>query len=252
MDRRIGCRRRHVVLPPARSVRPRRGRRGVQPHPDAARALPDRPAGERCLARGVEQRRGDLRWLGHGQPRPGRGGADAVARTIAQRADRAPPTLLPVLPARNRPARRGSGLVTIRVWPGTPYPQGATWDGEGVNFSLFSEHATGVDLCLYDRPDDAVEAERISLTNRTDLLWHAYLPDVRPGPLYGYRVHGPWRTARGSSVQSEQAAPRSVREGGQWTRPMERRRLRLRDRPPRRGPRRSTNETAPARCPNAW
>jgi isoamylase len=75
--------------------------------------------------------------------------------------------------------------VTIRVWPGNPYPQGATWDGEGVNFSLFSEHATGVDLCLYDRPDDAVEAERIPLTNRTDLLWHAYLPDARPGRLYG-------------------------------------------------------------------
>jgi len=87
--------------------------------------------------------------------------------------------------------------VTLRVWPGTPYPQGATWDGEGVNFSLFSEHATGVDLCLYDRPDDAVEAERIPLTNRTDLLWHAYLPDVRPGRLYGYRVHGPYEPREG-------------------------------------------------------
>jgi isoamylase len=87
--------------------------------------------------------------------------------------------------------------VTIRVWPGSPYPQGATWDGEGVNFSLFSEHATGVDLCLYDRPDDAVEAERIPLTNRTDLLWHAYLPDVRPGRLYGYRVHGPYEPREG-------------------------------------------------------
>ena len=87
--------------------------------------------------------------------------------------------------------------MTIRVWPGTPYPQGATWDGEGVNFSLFSEHATGVDLCLFERPDDAVEAERISLTNRTDLLWHAYLPDVRPGRLYGYRVHGPWEPREG-------------------------------------------------------
>jgi glycogen operon protein len=87
--------------------------------------------------------------------------------------------------------------VTIRVWPGSPYPQGATWDGEGVNFSLFSEHATGVDLCLYERPDSAVEAERIPLTNRTDLLWHAYLPDVRPGGLYGYRVHGPYEPAEG-------------------------------------------------------
>jgi isoamylase len=87
--------------------------------------------------------------------------------------------------------------VTIRVWPGFPYPQGATWDGEGVNFSLFSEHGTAVELCLFDRPDDAVEAERIPVTNRTDLLWHAYLPDVRPGQLYAYRVDGPYEPAQG-------------------------------------------------------
>ena len=134
---------------------------------------------------------------GMGNLGPRRGGAVAVARTAPQRADRASAAFLPVLPARHRPAWRGSGLVTIRVWPGTPYPQGATWDGEGVNFSLFSEHATGVDLCLFDRPDDAVEAERIPLTNRTDLLWHAYLPDVRPGRLYGYRVHGPCEPREG-------------------------------------------------------
>jgi isoamylase len=87
--------------------------------------------------------------------------------------------------------------MTVRIWPGVPYPQGATWDGEGVNFSLFSEHASEVELCLFDGPDDAVETERISLTSRTDLLWHAYLPDVRPGQLYGYRVHGPYEPARG-------------------------------------------------------
>ena len=96
-----------------------------------------------------------------------------------------------------------------------------------MNFSLFSEHATGVDLCLYDRPDDAIEAERIPLTNRTDLLWHAYLPDVRPGRLYGYRVHGPYEPREGPSVQSEQAAPRPLREGDQRARPVERRRVRL-------------------------
>ena len=78
----------------------------------------------------------------------------------------------------------------MRVWPGTPYPQGATWDGEGVNFSIFSEHATGVDLCLFDHPDDASESARIPLRERTDLMWHCYLPDARPGQLYGFRVRG--------------------------------------------------------------
>src|SRR5918999_1303914 len=92
----------------------------------------------------------------------------------------------------------------MRVWPGRSYPLGATWDGEGVNFSLFSEHATGVDLCLYERPDDAVEAERIPLTNRTDLLWHAYLPDVPPGRLYGYRVHGPFEPREGHRFNPNQ------------------------------------------------
>jgi glycogen operon protein len=78
----------------------------------------------------------------------------------------------------------------MRVWPGKPYPQGATWDGQGVNFAIFSEHATGVDLCLYDRPTAARESHRIPLRERTDLIWHCYLPDARPGQLYGYRVHG--------------------------------------------------------------
>jgi glycogen operon protein len=80
----------------------------------------------------------------------------------------------------------------MRVWPGSPYPQGATWDGEGVNFAIFSENATGVELCLFDRPTAARESARIALRERTDLIWHCYLPDVRPGQLYGYRVHGPY------------------------------------------------------------
>jgi isoamylase len=85
----------------------------------------------------------------------------------------------------------------IRVWPGGPAPLGATWDGEGTNFAIFSEHATSVELCLYDRPDDAVERERVPLGECTDLVWHAYLPDVRPGQLYGYRVHGPYDPEHG-------------------------------------------------------
>ncbi len=80
----------------------------------------------------------------------------------------------------------------MRVWPGTPYPLGATWDGVGVNFAVFSEHATRVELCLFDSPDAEVESVTIPLQEHTDMVWHGYLPDVLPGQLYGYRVHGPF------------------------------------------------------------
>jgi len=82
----------------------------------------------------------------------------------------------------------------MRVRPGTPYPLGATWDGEGVNFALFSAHATRVELCLFDGDE---ERERIVLPEQDDLVWHARLPEVRPGQLYGYRVHGPYAPAEG-------------------------------------------------------
>ena len=82
------------------------------------------------------------------------------------------------------------------VWPGRPYPQGAEWDGEGVNFALFSEHAEGVELCLYDQRGRR-ELQRITLREQTDQVWHCYLPEVRPGQLYGYRVHGPYRPQAG-------------------------------------------------------
>jgi isoamylase len=85
----------------------------------------------------------------------------------------------------------------MRVWPGSPHPLGSTWDGEGVNFALFSEHATAVELCLFDRADDAREAARVPLTERDGFVWHARLPDMRPGQLYGYRVHGPWAPGDG-------------------------------------------------------
>jgi glycogen operon protein len=83
----------------------------------------------------------------------------------------------------------------MRVWPGDPYPLGATWDGQGVNFALFSEHANGVDLCLFDAGTG--EESRVEIRERTSHVWHAYLPDVRPGQLYGYRVRGPYDPARG-------------------------------------------------------
>ncbi len=81
--------------------------------------------------------------------------------------------------------------------PGRPYPLGATWDGTGVNFALFSEHATAVDLCLFDSTDPSREERRIAVIERTDQIWHVYLPEARPGLLYGYRVHGHYAPAEG-------------------------------------------------------
>src|SRR5512139_3961862 len=86
---------------------------------------------------------------------------------------------------------------SIRMWPGRPYPLGATWDGQGVNFALFSENATGVELCLFDGPADGIEKEKLWMPERTDQVWHCYLPDVRPGQYYGFRVHGPYAPLEG-------------------------------------------------------
>src|SRR6202051_1453618 len=82
------------------------------------------------------------------------------------------------------------------VWPGRPYPLGATWDGEGVNFALYSEHAEKVELCLFDMSGKR-ETHRVPLPEQTDMVWHGYLPEVRPGQLYGYRVFGPYAPDRG-------------------------------------------------------
>jgi glycogen operon protein len=82
------------------------------------------------------------------------------------------------------------------VWPGKPYPLGAVWDGEGVNFAIFSEHAEKVDLCLFDKSGRR-ELHCVSLSEQTDQVWHCYLPEARPGLLYGYRVHGPYDPANG-------------------------------------------------------
>jgi glycogen operon protein len=85
----------------------------------------------------------------------------------------------------------------VRTLSGQPYPLGATWDGLGVNFALFSEHASAVELCLFDSPQDSVESRRLPVTEHTDQVWHVYLPDARPGQLYGYRVHGPYAPEAG-------------------------------------------------------
>ena len=81
--------------------------------------------------------------------------------------------------------------------PGRPYPLGATWDGAGTNFALFSEHATAVSLCLFDNPSIARERARIPVTETTAHVWHAYLPGVGPGQVYGYRVDGPFDPDQG-------------------------------------------------------
>ncbi len=85
----------------------------------------------------------------------------------------------------------------VRVYPGSSYPLGATWDGKGVNFALFSEGAEKVELCLFDSVDATKESVRILLPEYSDHVWHGYLPDVRPGQIYGYRVHGPWDPLKG-------------------------------------------------------
>ncbi len=87
--------------------------------------------------------------------------------------------------------------MTALTLPGGPFPLGATWDGRGVNFALFSETAERVELCLFHEATGAGEVERVPLVERTDAVWHVYLPEARPGQLYGYRVHGPFDPERG-------------------------------------------------------
>ncbi len=84
-----------------------------------------------------------------------------------------------------------------KTYPGKPFPLGATWDGEGTNFAIYSENATGVTLCLFNKADDEHEASSVNLTERTDFVWHVYLPGIGPGQLYGYRVDGPYEPEAG-------------------------------------------------------
>ncbi len=122
---------------------------------------------------------------------------------------RRPPTSF-----RNAPDRAGSTVADFRaatngattsaplsLWRGHYYPLGATWTGEGVNFALFSENATGVELCLFDRVDQP-ETTRIRLRERHDHVWHGYVAGLQPGQLYGYRVEGPYEPARGHRFNS--------------------------------------------------
>ncbi|MGI9253745.1 MAG: glycogen debranching protein GlgX, partial [Thermomicrobiales bacterium] len=95
-------------------------------------------------------------------------------------------------------ASTGRGHATARILPGSDYPLGAIWDGHGVNFALFSEHADAVELCLFEDPAAPTESLRVLLPDRTGNTWHGYLPGIGPGQAYGFRVHGPWDPDRGN------------------------------------------------------
>jgi glycogen operon protein len=83
----------------------------------------------------------------------------------------------------------------MKIWPGNPYPLGATWDGAGVNFAIFSENTQKVELCLFDF--SGKETAQIVMNEKTDQVHHLYLPDARPGQLYGYRVYGEYNPSQG-------------------------------------------------------
>jgi isoamylase len=87
--------------------------------------------------------------------------------------------------------------LKTKIYPGSPYPLGATWDGEGVNFALYADNATAVELCLFDHNNTTKESHSVKLIERTHQIWHVYLPDCKPRQLYGYRVFGPYKPLEG-------------------------------------------------------
>ena len=97
---------------------------------------------------------------------------------------------------KGRKSNKKNSRHKSRVSEGSPFPLGASWDGLGVNFALFSAFATKVELCLFDETGQ-VELERIELPEYTDEIWHGYLPDARPDTVYGYRVHGSYEPEAG-------------------------------------------------------
>src|SRR5215469_609671 len=122
------------------------------------------------------------------------------------RKNRAPPSKL-AIPNLKEPlmrcevtrssAKDDFSMKKIRVWTGTPHPLGATWVGDGVNFAIYSENATGIDLCLFEKPDAEREIVRIRMTESTDHVWHALIPEIGPGQLYGYRAYGQYEPGLG-------------------------------------------------------
>jgi isoamylase len=88
-------------------------------------------------------------------------------------------------------------MKEIVVYPGRPYPLGSTWDGEGINFAIYADHASDVELCLFNDETDQSEFIKIKLAERTHHIWHVYIPGLAPGQLYGYRVNGPFDPENG-------------------------------------------------------
>src|SRR5438132_7022462 len=121
---------------------------------------------------------------------PSEGCAIRAPRT----SDRGPRRMAYGLPCQRRLPQCCPRNVEVKIWPGKPYPLGATHDGAGTNFSLFSEVATRVELCLFD--ERGVQA-CVDLPEVIGFIWHGYLPNVGPGQRYGYRVHGPWEPKSG-------------------------------------------------------
>ncbi len=111
-----------------------------------------------------------------------------------------------------------------KLLPGRPFPLGAHWDGQGVNFALFSQNATRVDLCLFNSEAGRGETERIRLPEVTAHVWHGYLPDVQPGQLYGYRVYGPYEPQHGLRFNEHKLVidpyARAVAGKVDWTQPV--------------------------------
>ncbi len=135
--------------------------------------------------------------------------------------------------ALRRTARPATMNPTHKIRPGIPAPLGATWDGEGTNFALYSEGATAVELCLVDRDGQEV---RVPVRQRTELVWHVYVEGVGPGQRYAYRVDGPWDHGRGLRFNQQTRLLDPWAKAVERRRGLERRRVLVRPRPPRRRP----------------
>jgi glycogen operon protein len=114
--------------------------------------------------------------------------------------------------------------MQARIWPGRPFPLGASYDGRGVNFALFSEHGTAVEVCLFDRATGAREREALVLPERSAHVFHGFVPGLMPGQMYGFRVHGPWDPKRGNRFNPAKLVldpyARAVADDVDWTAPM--------------------------------
>ncbi len=253
VDRRVGRRGRHAVLPPARAD----GRATSVvvalnltpvPHERFRIGLPD----GRRLARAPEQRRRDLRRVRHGEPRARRGGAVALARAPAQRADRASPACLRVPPARHRPAWRGSDLVTIRVWPGPPVPAGRHVGRRGRELLALLRARDGR-RPLPVRPAGRRRGGRAHPAHQPDRPPLARLPPRRPARAASTAIASTGRTSRARVTGSTRTSSSSIRTRGRsagrsgGTTPCTATRSAIPTRTSR-----STSATAPARCRSAW